>query len=50
MSNEIQSNGVIIHIGRRAPKGFREVAGSVHLGRGIWALRCVKDDTESNDD
>lgn len=29
----------IIHIGRKAPKGFEELPGGIHLGRGIWALR-----------
>ena len=30
-----------IHIGRKCPKGTKEVAGSIHLGKGIWALRCA---------
>lgn len=34
---------MIVHIGRKVPKGLREVAGSIHLGRGIWAFRCEVD-------
>ena len=30
----------LIHIGKKCPKGFVEVAGSMHLGKGIWALKC----------
>jgi hypothetical protein len=30
---------VMVHIGRKVPKGFKEVAGSIHLGRGVWMLR-----------
>lgn len=26
----------MIHVGRKVPKGFRELSGSIHLGRGIW--------------
>jgi hypothetical protein len=27
-----------VHIGRRVPKGFVELPGSTHLGRGVWAF------------
>lgn len=30
---------VMVHIGRKVPKGFEELPGSVHLGKGIWAFR-----------
>lgn len=38
----------MVHIGRRVPKtlaaaGWREMAGAIHLGRGIWILRLVRD-------
>lgn len=29
----------IIHIGKRVPKGFEELPGGIHLGRGIWMLK-----------
>lgn len=29
----------MIHIGRKVPKGFEELPGSIHLGKGIWAFR-----------
>lgn len=25
-------------VGRQAPKGWRELAGAMHIGRGIWLL------------
>jgi hypothetical protein len=33
----------IIHIGRTIPKGFIELPGSVHIGKGIWAFRVEID-------
>ena len=30
----------IIHIGRNVPKGFIELPGGIHLGKGIWILPC----------
>jgi hypothetical protein len=35
---------VITHSGKKAPKGFKEIEGSVHLGNGIWILRCEKEE------
>lgn len=32
----------IIHVGRRVPKGFVEMPGSTHLGRGIWMFRVER--------
>jgi hypothetical protein len=29
---------VMIHIGRKVPKGFRELDGAIHLGKGIWVI------------
>lgn len=29
----------LLHIGRKCPKGYREVSG-MHLGKGVWMLRC----------
>lgn len=34
-------NGVFIHIGKKAPKGYREIS-AVHLGRGIWMIRLER--------
>ena len=28
----------MIHIGKKVPKGFRELAGACHIGKGIWIL------------
>ena len=28
-----------IHIGRKAPKGFVELPGAVHMGKGVWMMR-----------
>ncbi len=28
-----------IHIGRKAPKGWEELPGGIHLGKGIWLLK-----------
>jgi hypothetical protein len=28
-----------IHIGRKAPKGWEELPGGIHLGKGIWILK-----------
>lgn len=40
LSQELSSD--IIHVGRNPPKGYHEVGKAIHLGRGIWALRCRK--------
>ena len=34
-----KGKGVMLHVGRKAPKGFEELPGSIHLGKGIWMLR-----------
>lgn len=28
----------MIHIGRKVPKGFIELPGAIHVGKGIWIL------------
>lgn len=28
----------LLHIGRKVPKGYEELPGGVHLGKGIWIL------------
>ena len=28
-----------LHIGRKAPKGFVELPGAVHMGKGVWMMR-----------
>jgi hypothetical protein len=43
----MKSKVKLIHIGKKAPKGFKEVAGSIHLGKGIWALKCESEDLKS---
>ena len=35
---------VIIHIGKKAPKGFVELPGAVHLGHGIWMFRMERNE------
>ena len=33
----------IIHIGKKVPKGYREIPGlSIHLGKGLWMFRLEK--------
>jgi hypothetical protein len=32
----------MIHIGKKVPKGFRELEGSIHLGNGMWMFRMEK--------
>ncbi len=43
---KVESEGVrpqtIFHVGRKCPKGYKEQAGGIHLGRGIWLIRCEK--------
>ena len=34
------------HIGRKVPKGFKELPGGIHLGKGIWILKMEKDDAK----
>jgi hypothetical protein len=29
----------MIHIGRKVPKGFEELPGGIHLGKGMWILK-----------
>jgi hypothetical protein len=33
----------MIHIGRKAPKGFRELPGASHMGRGLWVIPVEPD-------
>lgn len=28
----------MFHIGKKAPKGFEELPGGIHLGKGLWLL------------
>ena len=35
----------MIHVGRKAPKGFVELPGGIHLGKGVWMLPIQKEDT-----
>jgi hypothetical protein len=30
---------MMIHIGRKAPKGFREI-NAMHIGHGVWLILC----------
>ena len=30
------------YIGRKAPKGYKELTGGIHLGKGIWVLPVEK--------
>jgi hypothetical protein len=34
---------VRIHIGKKPPKGYKEIS-SIHLGRGMWMFSLEKDD------
>lgn len=36
---------MMLHIGKKVPKGFRELPGGIHLGKGIWILKMepIKD-------
>lgn len=29
---------------KNPPKGWREAAGSIHHGRGVWTIRYVRED------
>jgi hypothetical protein len=33
----------MIHIGRKAPKGFRELPGASHMGGGLWVIPVEPD-------
>lgn len=33
----------ILHIGRKAPKGFKELPNAIHLGKGIWLMWIEKE-------
>jgi hypothetical protein len=35
----------MLHIGRKVPKGWVELPGSIHLGHGVWILRIRREDT-----
>ncbi len=32
----------ILHIGKKVPKGYEELDGGVHIGKGIWILPMRK--------
>ena len=36
-----------LHIGRKAPFGFREVGKSMHLGFGVWVMQIEKIERKS---
>jgi hypothetical protein len=31
-----------LHIGKKVPKGYEELPGSIHIGKGIWIFKIVK--------
>jgi len=33
---------IVIHIGKKAPKGWVELPGAKHLGHGIWMMRIER--------
>lgn len=33
---------IVIHIGKKAPKGWVELPGATHLGHGIWMMRIER--------
>lgn len=36
----MKNKGLIrLHIGKKVPKGFEELPGSFHLGKGLWILK-----------
>jgi hypothetical protein len=35
----------MVWIGRTAPKGWTELPGAIHLGRGMWMMRIEKEAT-----
>ncbi len=37
-----KKNPRILHIGKKVPKGFKELGGGIHLGRGLWVLPMEK--------
>lgn len=39
----MRCNEAMIYIGKRVPKGFVELAGSIHLGRGMWMFNIEKE-------
>lgn len=39
----------MIYIGKKVPKKYKELAGSIHLGRGIWMFNVELID-EGNQD
>jgi hypothetical protein len=38
----IHINSKTFYIGRKAPKGYEELVGGIHLGKGIWVLPIRK--------
>lgn len=42
----LRINGRLFHIGRKAPKGYKELPGAIHLGKGIWIIPIEKVVTE----
>ena len=36
MAITIRTNKTMTYIGKRVPKGFEELPGSIHMGKGIW--------------
>jgi hypothetical protein len=43
MSKKKTRKLIILHVGKRIPKGFKELPGSVHLGKGIWLFKIEKE-------
>lgn len=33
----------MIYIGKSVPKGFKELPGSMHIGKGIWMFNIEKE-------
>jgi len=43
MKDEEKKKPILLYIGKRVPKGFRELPGGIHLGRGIWLLKMCQE-------
>jgi len=37
----------VLHIGKKVPKGWKEIGASMHLGKGIWMFNCEPPNVEA---
>lgn len=44
----IRTSKTMTYIGKKVPKGFEELPGSIHMGKGVWMFAVKRKEAEKN--